>query len=101
MQKLSTVAAEEAVIPSNIQPHVFTNLAWDNIDRLEETISGGGTSHRVNGLAVQRKVYGPENKTNLAKTPKSKKRSWHTRKGVLSSLKHTVAEKNMQPLYIL
>ena len=28
-------------------------LAWDNIDRLEETLSGAGTTHRINGIAVQ------------------------------------------------
>ena len=40
-------------------PGVFTTLAWDNIDRL----SGEGTSHRVNGIAVQSKVAGllPQN----------------------------------------
>ena len=27
----------------------------NNIDRLEETLSGEGTSHRVNGIAVQEK----------------------------------------------
>jgi len=31
----------------------------NNIDRLEETLTGKGTSHRVNGIAVQAKVYGP------------------------------------------
>ena len=32
---------------------------WDNIDRLEETLTGKGTSHRVNGIVVQAKVFGP------------------------------------------
>ena len=36
----------------------FTHLAWENIDRLEETITGKVASHRVNGIAVQSKVYG-------------------------------------------
>ena len=38
---------------------MFTNLAWDNIDRLEETLTGKGTTHRVNGIVVQPNVYGP------------------------------------------
>ena len=42
-------------LPQNIKPGLFTTLAWDNINRLEETISGKGTSHRVNGIAVQAK----------------------------------------------
>ena len=37
-------------------PEVFTTLAWDNIDRAEETSSGEGTSHRVNGTAVQERT---------------------------------------------
>lgn len=36
-----------------------TILAFDNINRLENTLSGGGTSHRINGIAVQHAVYGP------------------------------------------
>ena len=45
---------ENAVpFPDNIKPHISTWLAWDNIDRLEETRSGGGMLHRVNGIAIQ------------------------------------------------
>ena len=45
---------ENAVpFPNNIKPHISTSLAWDNIDRLEETLSGGGTSQRVKGIAIQ------------------------------------------------
>ncbi|KAK3753762.1 hypothetical protein QZH41_016442, partial [Actinostola sp. cb2023] len=53
-----------------------TTLAWDNIDRLEETLSGEGTSHRVNGIAVQANHFGPQ--LQSASTPtimKSKRRS--------------------------
>ena len=59
LQKLAMGFNQRAVLPVSIKPHVFTNLAWDNIDRLEETLTGKGTSHRVNGIAVQPKVYGP------------------------------------------
>ena len=59
MEKLSSGWTGQATIPSNIQPYLFTNLAWDNIDRLEETLTGKGTSHRVNGIAVQANVFGP------------------------------------------
>lgn len=44
---------------SDIRPFISTTLAWDNIDRLEETLSGEGTSHRVNGIAVQAYHFGP------------------------------------------
>ena len=45
---------ENAVpFPDNIKPHISTWLAWDDIDRLEKTLSGGGMLHRVNGIAIQ------------------------------------------------
>lgn len=56
-----------------IYPGVFTTLAWDNIDRLEETLSGDGTFHRINGIAVQPQVAGPMNVLPAVK--KSNKRS--------------------------
>ena len=34
-------------IPEGFFRDVFTMLVYDNIDRREETISGGNTSHRV------------------------------------------------------
>ena len=46
-------------LPNNIQPHFSTTSAWDNIDRLEATLSGEGTSHRVNGIAVQARHLAP------------------------------------------
>ncbi|KAJ7380877.1 hypothetical protein OS493_004460 [Desmophyllum pertusum] len=60
LQKLAVGLNQRVVLPASIKPHVFNNLAWDNIDRLEETLTGNGTSHRVNGIAVQAKVYAPD-----------------------------------------
>ena len=37
-------------------PCIPTTLAFDNIDRLEETLTGAGTSHRVNGIIIQPEV---------------------------------------------
>ena len=62
-------------LPANILPGVYTCLGWDNIDHLEETLSGGGTSHRVNGIAVQPPTYGPFNKCQMPAMQKSKQRS--------------------------
>jgi len=42
---------QKVILPGIIQPNVFTNLAWDNIDRLE-TLTGEGTTHRVTRIAV-------------------------------------------------
>ena len=43
-------------LPRNIYQGVFITLAWDTIHRSEETTSGEGTSHRVNGMAVQPRI---------------------------------------------
>ena len=62
--------------PSNIYPGTNTVLTFDNIDRLEGTLFGGGTSHRVNGIAVQPVTYGPHCEIVLPKVSKTKRRSF-------------------------
>ena len=78
LQKMAS--ASEIPSPDNIQPLVSTSLAWDNIDRLEETLSGEGTSHRVNGIAVQARHFGPQlppdTSTQIVKTKKEGSRHW-------------------------
>ena len=67
-------SASEITLPHNIQPHVSTTLAWDNIDRYKETLSGEGTSHRVNEIALLARHFGPqvppEPSTQIVKTKK-------------------------------
>jgi len=44
-----------ALMPDNDVPflkNIQATLAWDNIDRIEETLYGAGTSHRVNVIAL-------------------------------------------------
>ena len=65
LQKMALTLDNEVPLPENIQAYVNTTLAWHNIDRLEETLSGAGTSHRVNGIAVQARHFGP----NLSSAP--------------------------------
>ena len=75
--KLET-ATDAVVLPDNIKTHVFTTLTWDNIDRPEETLTGGDTSHRVNRIAVQRQLFGPEPfKPPMPIIPKNKNRVCH------------------------
>lgn len=50
---------EIAPLPETIQPYINTTLAWDRIDRLEKTLFGAETSHRVDGIAVQARHFGP------------------------------------------
>lgn len=59
LQKLAVTSRNEVPLPDNIRPFTNTTLACDNIDRLEETLSGEGTSHRVNGIAVQANQFSP------------------------------------------
>ena len=53
LQKKAMTPQNTVPFPDKIKPHISTSLAWNNIDRSEETLSGGGTSHRVNGIAIQ------------------------------------------------
>ena len=55
LQKLSASGGDPA-LPGNIFPGIFTTLAGDTIDRLEETLGSEGTSHRVSSIAVQEKL---------------------------------------------
>jgi hypothetical protein len=75
MKKLATTAEGHVVLPENIFPSLFTTLAWDNIDILEETLTGGGTSHRVNGIIIQPTAYGPQQKQHLMQFTGKHKRS--------------------------
>ena len=64
--------------PANIHPGVDRTLAWDNIDRHEETINGDGTSHRVNGISVQTKLVDLQLSKVLPSVDNTKKRSIRT-----------------------
>ena len=44
-QKQRQEADQGIVLPSSCHPHITTSLAFDNIDRLEETLIGRDTSH--------------------------------------------------------
>ena len=40
-------------LQSCLQNKVFTTLVWDNNDFGEETLTGKGTTHNTNGIAIQ------------------------------------------------
>ena len=77
LQKLANGDESGVVIPSNMIPGIPTNLAYDNIDRIEETLSGAGTSHRVNGIIVQPSVPSVCQLKPKQTTTKSKTRTIH------------------------
>ena len=56
----SHIEAQEhgVILPKVICANVFSTFCWDNIDLLEETLSGRGTTHCTNGIVVQRQVMG-------------------------------------------
>ena len=72
IQKIST---NLGLIPEEIQPYQQASIVYDNIDRLEETLSGAGTTHRVNGIVIQKAFIGPKLPQNLIDLPKKKQRS--------------------------
>lgn len=57
LNKMAKSSESGITLPDSIQQFSFTSLVWDNIDRLEETLSGAGTSHRVNGIIIMVPVY--------------------------------------------
>ena len=64
-----------------MQPRVSITLAWDNIDRLEETLLGERTPQRVYGITVQAKHFGPQLRpleplTLIVKTKRGASRHW-------------------------
>ena len=40
-------------------------MVYDNTDRLEETLYGARTTHRVNGIVIQKAFIGPKLPQNL------------------------------------
>ena len=51
-------SCNEVPLADNIHPFISTTLAWDDIDRLEETLSSEVISHQVNGIVVQANHFG-------------------------------------------
>ena len=48
MKKISSISEGSIPLPQYIQPYSSTTLAFDDIDMLEETLTGKGTIYRVN-----------------------------------------------------
>ena len=68
MEVDTAIAARQMVrgqTPKGFKKHVFTQLAWDNNDFGEETLSGKGTTHNTNGIIVQ---IGSSQKVKLMET---------------------------------
>lgn len=75
LQKLKVEGDKGVILPTSSHPCIPTSLAYDNIDRLEETLSGGGTSHRVNGIIIQPQVATVQPQDNKCELSAKKLRS--------------------------
>ena len=69
MGKMQNEDENQPALPSWTHPHIPTVLAFDNIDRQEETLSGAGTSHHVQ---PQTQAYAPERKSVVNRKEKRK-----------------------------
>ena len=49
---IENFSAHSGLIPEEVQPHQHASMVYDNIDHLEKTISGAGTTHRVIGMVL-------------------------------------------------
>ena len=89
LHKIAESLNKRVILPKTVHPYVFANVSWDDIDQLEETLSGRGTSHRVNGIIVQPRVFGPHLPCNdppqMTKKKKTKRRSINTEAETLDS----------------
>ena len=72
---IQKIVSSSGLIPDEIQPLQQISLVYDNIDRLEETLSGGGTTHSVNGISMQKAFIGSKLPPESVDVPKSKQRS--------------------------
>ena len=72
---LQKVSRSSSLIPEEISRYCQVSLVYDNIDRLEETLSGADTTHRVNGIAIQKAFIGPKAQRPVINTPRTKQRT--------------------------
>ena len=69
------MGSSSRLLPDDIQTYQPASLVYDNIDRLEKTLSGSGTTHRVNGIVVQKPFIGPKVQRKRIMVPKTRQRS--------------------------
>ena len=72
------------IIPSNIHPGVFVQMAADNSDINEETIDGKNTTHATTLVVYQRKQYGPMPPRQIHTNQSQRRRSLDSARNTLS-----------------
>ena len=63
-----------SLVPKSMETGKFTITVWDNCDFLEETESGRGTTHIVNGIQIQSKKNSTTSKDDECGPPISKRK---------------------------
>lgn len=86
---------ENVFVPEEFSAENELLTVWDNIDDLEETLSGAGTSHRCNGIGVQLKT--PETQSLIRGEPKSKRCRRSLPSGYFGALEPYVQSKRKGP----
>ena len=71
---LQEVEKGSSTLPSNLKKSSYTTLVWDNNDFAERTLSGKGTTHNTNGIAVQHENVAAENPQALPAQSRKKTR---------------------------
>ena len=70
------IERSSTALPSCTHSGLYTTLVWDNNDFGEETLSGKGTTHNTNGIAIQHTESQPFTQTvPLLPKKKTKQRS--------------------------
>lgn len=63
--------SDSVIIPRNVNVGVFSTLVWDNNDFNEETVTGKGTTHVVNGIIIQKGTPSLRDKVTVSKRVRS------------------------------
>ena len=60
-------SSDSVIIPRNANVGMFSTIVWDNNDFIEETVTGKGTTHVVNGIIIQKGTLSHRNKLIVSK----------------------------------
>ena len=72
-----------AVMPSNITPGAFVQIAADNNDINEETLDGKNTTHATTMVIYQKKTFGPQEAPKPLAEHHKRRRSLQSEEGVI------------------
>ena len=78
MEVTALVEQMGRIIPSNISPGPFIQIAADNNDINEETLDGKNTTHATTIAVYQRKQYGPQPSPTSHGDQTKRRRSLHS-----------------------